>query len=974
MLESEKRTDSPNTVEKPKISTKETTNRIKEIKCYYTNACSLRNKMNELAHIVDENSIDVIGITETWARQEHNDAEFDIEGFQLYRKDNKSGYGGVMMYVNNKMRATLCEELTSDEFEDSVWCRIDAGDNHGLLIGTVYRSPNSTEDNNDKLLKLMKEATEYDSRMRMVIMGDFNLPEIDYENYMVRGDNESYQARFFEITQDMFLVQNVFEVTRIRQGQQPSKLDYIFTKEEDEIVQLEYMCPLGLSDHVGLKWKYNITLGTMQTQRRDRLAYWKCDFGAMTAYLDEINWEEKLNSKDVEESWKIIRNIYEDSVQRFTPVIKHRNKKKLPFMKKETKKLINKRERLFRVYSRTRRELDFEKYKKIRNEVTAAIRRDKLQDISKKCELFKSNKKAFYGYVKSKQSSRQSVIQLKTVDGQLTNDQKEAAEELSTYFKSVYVKEDTSHIPHFHPVNMSKPETTMEKLIITEEEVLKCLTKLNGNKSPGPDEMHPMIFKRTATSWVYPLKKLFQRSVDAGTLPIDWKTANITPIFKKGSKTDAGNYRPVSLTSVPCKILETIIRRHIVEHVERSGLFSRHQHGFMKNRSCLTNLLETVEDWTRALEEGFGMDVLYLDYQKAFDTVPHCRLIKKLKWYGIDESLSKWIMNFVSQRQMRVRVGEESSSWSSIDSGVPQGSVLGPLLFVLYVNEISCLVKSKIKMFADDTKLWRKIKSEEDKIILQADMDKLNKWSEDWLLKFNVDKCKRMTIGKVPDGDYQIGTGVNRKTIQTVVEEKDLGICITNDLKWSGQCSAAASKAMKALGLIKRTFGYLNKELFLNLYSTYVRPHLEFCVQVWAPYYRKDIDKLENVQRRATKLVNCIRKQKYEERLRYLGLFSLERRRRRGDLIEAYKIIKNIDDIESSQFFETSNTRNLRGHQYKMYKSYVNKTCRKNFFSHRVINDWNRLPNEVVDASTLATFKNRLDQYMNREDLGNKSC
>jgi len=200
-----------------------------------------------------------------------------------------------------------------------------------------------------------------------------------------------------------------------------------------------------------------------------------------------------------------------------------------------------------------------------------------------------------------------------------------------------------------------------------------------------------------------------------------WCDHNITPIFKKGSKTDAINYRTVSQTLLPCKILKTIIRRHIVEQVEQSRLFSRHQHGFMKNRSCLTNLLET----SRGLDKDIGGRIWNgCPIPGLSKGIRYCRLIKKPKWYGIDESLSKWIMNFVSRRQMRV-TEEESPSWSSIDSGIPQGSVLGQLIFVLYVNEISCLVKSYIKVFADDIKLWRKIKTEEDKKILQADIDKL---------------------------------------------------------------------------------------------------------------------------------------------------------------------------------------------------------------------------------------------------------
>ena len=248
---------------------------------------------------------------------------------------------------------------------------------------------------------------------------------------------------------------------------------------------------------------------------------------------------------------------------------------------------------------------------------------------------------------------------------------------------------------------------------------------------------------------------------------------------------------------------------------------------------------------------------------------------------------------------------------------------------------------------------------------LQDDLDKLSGWSADWLLKFNVDKCKKMSVGTGSTYEYHVNDGIRRKALQSVDEEKDLGIVVTSDLKWDRQCSAAASKANMALGLIKRTFPYLNKEIFLALYGVYVRPHLEYCVQVWSPYYRKDINTLERVQRRATKLVNHIRNWTYEDRLHYLGLFSLERRRKRGDLIETFKILKNIDDTDSDMFFQKANTTNLRGHSLKIFKQRSTKLCRRQFLSQRVVEDWNSLPGNVVESSTVETFKKRLDKFMN---------
>jgi len=447
----------------------------------------------------------------------------------------------------------------------------------------------------------------------------------------------------------------------------------------------------------------------------------------------------------------------------------------------------------------------------------------------------------------------------------------------------------------------------------------------------------------------------------------------VTPIFKKGSRAEVCNYRPVALTSVVCKVLETIIRNNIVKHMETNNLLSQHQHGFTRGRSCLTNLLETIEDWTAALEDGYGVDVLFLDYQKAFDTVPHRRLIEKIKWYGISDSLCEWISDFITNRQMRVVADGGSSNWCHVKSGVPQGSVLGPLLFVLYVNDLPHLLKSKVKMFADDIKLWSIVKTKEDEKLIQNDIELLEQNSKDWLLKFNVDKCKKLSIRHQLPTEYWLRGESGTKLMEQVSEERDLGVIITEDLKWNQQCSKAAAKAMSVLGMIKRTFNGLDKDSFNILYGTYVRPHLEYCAQAWAPYYQKDMNMLEKVQRRATKLVSSIRKLRYEDRLKYLGLFSLRRRRKRGDLIETFKIMNQMENLDSKTFFIRSSTNQLRGHSFKIYKQKATSMCRRNFFSQRVVNDWNSLPQDVVEASSLEVFKKRLDSYMNTMEMGIES-
>ena len=264
------------------------------------------------------------------------------------------------------------------------------------------------------------------------------------------------------------------------------------------------------------------------------------------------------------------------------------------------------------------------------------------------------------------------------------------------------------------------------------------------------------------------------------------------------------------------------------------------------------------------------------------------RLMLKLSAVGIGGQVLGWIRSFLTGRRQRVRIRDSMSSWQPVVSGVPQGSVLGPVLFLVYINDIVNGLESGISLFADDAKVFRRIRSEEDVGVLQRDMDRLSEWSRKWLLTFNVLKCKTMHIGRRPlKGNYQIVGSVLEKSDL----EKDLGVFISSDLKPANHISKITARANSRVGLIKRIFEFLDKEIFLSLYLALVRPILDYAVQCWSPYFVKDINKLEQVQRRATLLVPECGGMEYEERCKFLGIQTLKARRIRGDMIEVYKLL-----------------------------------------------------------------------------------
>lgn len=402
-----------------------------------------------------------------------------------------------------------------------------------------------------------------------------------------------------------------------------------------------------------------------------------------------------------------------------------------------------------------------------------------------------------------------------------------------------------------------------------------------------------------------------------GKLHMDWKFAVVKPLHKKGHKSTVSNYRPDSLTSIVCKTLERIIRDELTEYLEKNSLLSRDQHGFRAGRSCASQLLEIMEIWTRFLHESRAFDTVYLDFAKAFDKVPYERLKLKLHSYGIDGKLFDWLSDFLQSRSQSVMVNSVCSSKIRVTSGIPQGSVLGPLLFVIYINDLPNVVASHIKIFADDTNIFRAIESLEDQVSFQDDLSQLSEWSERWQLPFNVAKCNLIHYGsKNPLFDYYL----NGENIPCGYFEKDLGVTFDASLKFTLHIRNMVSKANSRLGLFKRNFSNLSRDVFLPLYKSLVRPLLEYCCIIWYPLLKTDSIEIEKVQRRATKLVPEVSHLCYAERLRFLQLDSLSFRRKRNDMLQVFKIIHNLDNLEVTDFFCFNNQSTTRGHDFKLKK------------------------------------------------------
>ncbi|XP_076464018.1 uncharacterized protein LOC143296118 [Babylonia areolata] len=570
----------------------------------------------------------VIGITEVKPKNTRyavQECEVAIDDYDLFHNRTDKKGRGMCLHVDSSLKASQIE-VQDNDFEEQILveCRLDGSDK--LLIGLIYRSPNSPPENTEKLNKLIVDLGKQKQYSHILPMGDFNHPKVDWQNETCNCSEEHQAQKFLKATQDAYLTQHQKEPTRFRQGQNPSLDDLVFTNREKMINSITTQARLGRSDHVTLIISFSCSYDKREPARK-KTKFEEGNYEEMNLDLAEADWDELLSNKSVEETWKTIK-----------------------------------------------------------------------------------------------------------------------------------------------------------------------------------------------------------------------------------------------------------------DEIQKAG------------KSCVTNLLEALDDWTRLIDSGSSIDVVYMDFQKAFDTVPHCRLLKKVEAYGLKGPILNWISAFLGDRKQRVRINGTFSDEVAVTSGIPQGSVLGPILFVIYTNDLPKHVQNTVKLFADDTKIYAASDNQESTASLQQDLGSLQKWSNDWLLKFHPQKCKVMKIGTrkskalyhMKHVDAETGT-IREIPLAESEVEADLGVQIDNYLKFKKQhVDSVTARANSVIGIIRRTFEFLDCKLFIQLYKTIETPILEYAQTVRQPRHKTLCKQLEDVQRRATKLISSISELPYSERLERLGLPSLEHRRLRGDMIDIF--------------------------------------------------------------------------------------
>ena len=656
---------------------------------------------------------------------------------------------------------------------------------------------------------------------------------------------------------------------------------------------------------------------------------------------------------------------------KFIPIKKQRNKNRIP---RERKKLLNRIKMLKRSKHRSKgkkKENDLEKrIKETEIEILNHREQERKLKETKVIENMKLKPKVFFDYIKN-QENRDSKIGPFKLQDEYIYDAKEICELLVKQYNSQFSRNRNNSEMNKEIFNDIKDGDLVD-IDIKEEDIIKAIGGLRNNSAAGPDGIPSKFIINTKNTIATPLMIILRKSLDEGKIPDIFKLAHVAPIHKGGSKLNPEQYRPVSLTSHIMKVFERVVKINIMEHLVQQKLLNPGQHGFVPGRSTQTQLLQHYCDVYEALAEGVRIDTVYLDFAKAFDKVNHNILLKKVSKHKIKGKIGIWIQEFLNNRKYKVVANGEMSEVQDVLSGVPQGTVLAAVLFVMMIADIDEEVKrSIVHCFADDTRNSIKIKTEEDKKALQKDLESIYNWANDNMMEFNENKFEQMSHGETVDVEVESYKTPSENIIKPSSRVKDLGVVASDDLLFREHINSVVTSSKIMQGMLLRTFTTRQEVPMMTMYNTYIRSKMEYCSLVWSPSQKKDIDRLERVQKNFTSKIDGLEHLNYHQRLKKLKLYSLERRRERYMIINAWQQIEGIIEnvlglkarrIGSRRIVSTNIPLGINGKRIKER----DRTLIHNSTAKKMERIFNALPREIRNITGVKTdaFKKILDLWL----------
>ena len=941
-------------------------------------------KQGYLIDAVKRHSWDIVGITESHLIESFNSSYFSIPSFTLFRHDSPDNVSkhGVCCYVRN----SLMVDSVTKSLPNTLTFRLVQ---FNVFILVVYRPPSNSPIENERLADFM---TDFCSDKEVIIVGDLNLPTINWVHDDQAVGCSALDRVFLEVFLSLGLTQWVREPTFPRSG---NILDIVLTTEPDRVGTLDVLPPLPSCDHCPTSFEYVFSDQCVHivSETPQRRAWHRGKYRSICKRLSDIDWNFELSYRDVNDSYSFLVSVLTGLVEEFVPL--QPADRGPPWPSRPPASLTRRCQDAWRAFKEIRCRFG-------RTSDAAASALDIFLGLNKQRRDFSvrsqaayenglvgrltDNPKLLHSYIRSKKVGRLTVGPIKLSSGHLSDDAGVMAEALADAFSAVYTRDLPQH-PAPHQVFCGSIETAFLSVDI----VMKALQDLDGNSAMGPDGLHPMLLKSCAAHLAYPLYIVFRRSLMEGTLPDAWMISHVVPIFKKGSRYDPLNYRPISLTSVCCKTMERILCQHLTDYLDTNSLLSPHQFGFRAGRSTLEQLLLVYDTVSRCTDVGGTVDVILFDFSKAFDVVVHELIVSKLSCLGIQGPILQWVKYFLMgktkvrhdtnlgekaeistsvRRTMQVCIQGHTSKSRDVLSGVPQGSVLGPLLFLVYINSVASSLRCQYKIFADDLKIYacvRHTRLSETPVIshqcVQDDINKLHDTALSWGLHMNVAKCAVLSFSGRHNDDASTYF-LNGREIPKVSSAKDLGVLVDTDLKFHTHIRTVCQKAGGLTQNLLKSTVSRSPEFMMFLYKTHVRPILEYCSSLWNTGYLQDLRLLERVQRRWTKRISGLETLSYADRLQSLQLYSVQGRLIRSDLLLCWKIFHGKSLISPDDLFLVSPLNHTRGHSFKIRHPHSGTDVRQRFFSVRIIDTWNSLPDRVVNATNIDSFKKMLNDYI----------